>query len=65
VENDRWVSLAAARATAERIPGAMLLSFPHPLAHFASFAAPNVFAEVVRAFVENRFLPQPAAAVHR
>lgn len=65
VENDRWVSLAAARATAARIPGAMLLSFPHPLAHFASFAAPNVFKDVVRAFVEDQFLPQTVAMPER
>lgn len=57
VENDRLVPLAAAKAAAAAIPGATLLTFAHPLGHFASFAAPNRFKEVVGAFIDDRFLP--------
>jgi homoserine acetyltransferase len=61
VETDRLVPLAAAREAASAIAPAMLLSFAHPLGHFATFAAPNRFKDEVRAFVEDRFLPRPPA----
>ena len=53
VANDHWVRLGMARRAQERIPGARLCAFEHPLGHYALFRAPSVFRDTIRPFLEE------------
>lgn len=55
VENDQWLVVSKARATASKIPGAGFASFPDPTAHYAVFKAMNVLQTTVEPFLENRW----------
>ncbi len=52
VQNDQWLRVQNARQAANTIPGARLLTFEDPLAHYAIFKAPNQFKEEIRAFLQ-------------
>ncbi|MGH8674309.1 MAG: alpha/beta fold hydrolase, partial [Burkholderiales bacterium] len=62
VENDQWLVIGKTRAAVAAIPGAYLASFPHNLAHYAVFRAPNEKRDTVAAFLENRFVGTGAVA---
>jgi len=52
VANDHWVRLCMAQQAQERIAGARLCSFEHPLGHYALFRAPNEFRDAIKTFLE-------------
>ncbi len=64
VEDDNWLMVANARAAAEKVPGAGLITFSDPTAHYGVFKAPNLFHDQVKSFVDNTALVsmQPTAA---
>ena len=53
VANDHWVRLCMAQQAQERIAGARLCSFEHPLGHYALFRAPNEFRDTIKTFLED------------
>ncbi|MBI5572085.1 MAG: alpha/beta fold hydrolase [Desulfomonile tiedjei] len=50
VKNDQWLMYSTAEEAAKQIPGAKLVSFEDPLAHYAVFRGPNVMKKEVEAF---------------
>lgn len=54
IENDQWILLENARRAAAAIPGAQVLSFADPLAHYAIFKAPHHFSGPVAEFVNGQ-----------
>lgn len=53
VKTDQWLRYAMAEEAAKKIPGAKLVGFDHPLAHYAAFAALNVMKNDVTAFFKE------------
>jgi homoserine O-acetyltransferase/O-succinyltransferase len=53
VKNDQWLLYSTAEEAAKQIPGATLVSFSDPLAHYAVFRAPNVMEKEVAAFFQE------------
>ncbi|MEA1049714.1 hypothetical protein U5801_07825 [Lamprobacter modestohalophilus] len=67
VETDKWLLVDNARQAADAVDGAVFASFPDPTAHYGVFRAPNVLAETIGAFVDDRFttnLPGIAGAAN-
>lgn len=60
VENDQWLVVSRARATAAKVPGAGFATFRDPTAHYAVFKAQNVLKDIVAPFIANQWT---AAAV--
>lgn len=56
IENDNWLMVANALASAKKVPGAGFLSFTDPTAHYGVFKAPNVLKDQVKSFVDNTAL---------
>lgn len=63
VDNDQWLVVDTARAAAAAVPGALFTSFPHNLAHYAVFRAPNQQRETIGAFIEDKLVVGPAGVV--
>jgi len=67
VENDQWLVSRLARAAAERIPGARIITQPSPFAHYAIFGMPNKLAgdPLFRDFMQTVALEaaEPAVAL--
>ena len=55
VETDKWLLADNARKAADAVEGAVFASFPDPTAHYGVFRAPNVLAETIGAFIDDRF----------
>ncbi|MBK5940526.1 alpha/beta hydrolase [Halochromatium roseum] len=55
VETDKWLLVDNARQAAAAVDGAVFASFPDPTAHYGVFRAPNVLAETIGAFIDDRF----------
>lgn len=53
VKNDQWLRHVTAEAAVQKIPGATLVSFESPLAHYAIFQAPNILKEDVLTFFKT------------
>lgn len=53
VKNDQWLRYVLAEEAASKIEGAKLVGYEHPLAHYASFRAPNVSKDAVMAFFKQ------------
>lgn len=53
VKTDQWLRYAMAEESAKKIPGAKLVGYDHPLAHYAAFAALNVMKNDVTAFFKE------------
>ncbi len=63
VENDQWLVVDKARASAAAVPGALFTSFRHNLAHYAVFRAPNQQRDLIGAFIEDKVVVGPGGAV--
>lgn len=64
VRNDNWLTYTLAVATAKKIPGAELILFDSPIAHYAVFQATNLLADDVSArcfFMEAGLIDKPGA----
>lgn len=53
VKTDQWLRYAMAEEAVKKIPGAKLIGYDHPLAHYAAFAALNVMKNDVTAFFKE------------
>jgi homoserine O-acetyltransferase len=53
VKTDQWLRYAMAEESAKKIPGAKLVGYEHPLAHYAAFAAFAVMKNEVAAFFKE------------
>lgn len=53
VQNDQWLRVQNAEFAAQQIPGARLLTFADPLAHYAIFKAPHQFTSEIAAFLKR------------
>jgi homoserine O-acetyltransferase/O-succinyltransferase len=53
VKNDQWLMYSTAEEAAKQIPGAKLVSFEDPLAHYAVFRGPNVLRKDVEEFLRE------------
>ncbi len=62
VENDQWLVVSKARATASKIQGAGFASFTDPTAHYAVFKALNVLKDTVTPFLANQWTPAAIGA---
>lgn len=64
VRNDNWLTSPLAEATAQRIPGAEIVLFDSPIAHYAVFQATNVLERDRMArsfFMEAGLIEKPGA----
>lgn len=64
VRNDNWLNSTLAEAAAKRIPGAEIILFDSPIAHYAVFQATNVLADNAMAkafFMEAGLVEKPGA----
>ena len=53
VKTDQWLRYVHAEEAAKKIPGAKLVGFESPLAHYAVFQAPNVVKDDIVAFFKE------------
>ena len=53
VKTDQWLRYAMAEESVKKIPGARLVGYEHPLAHYAAFAAFTVMKNDVMAFFKE------------
>ena len=53
VQNDQWLRVQNAAFARQQIPGARLLTFADPLAHYAIFKAPQQFTAEIAAFLKG------------
>jgi len=53
VKTDQWLRYAMAEESASKIPGAKLVGYDHPLAHYGAFAALNVMKNDVTGFFKE------------
>lgn len=53
VKNDQWLRWAMAEKAAKSIPGAKLVGYESPLAHYGIFRGPNVVKDDVEAFFKE------------
>ncbi len=53
VKTDQWLRYIHAEEAAKKIPGAKLVGFESPLAHYAVFQAPNVVKDDIVAFFKE------------
>jgi hypothetical protein len=53
VKNDQWLCCSRAEESCQKIPGAKIVTYKSPLAHYAVFRGPNVVKDnVIRFFNE-------------
>lgn len=66
IENDQWLMVENAVASARAVTGSGFASFSDPVSHYAVFKAPNVLSDQVRSFVDDTalmsFVPPGAVA---
>jgi homoserine O-acetyltransferase/O-succinyltransferase len=53
VKSDQWLRYVLAEEAAAKIPGAKLVGYDHPLAHYAVFKGPNVCKDAVMSFFKE------------